>query len=258
MEHYQLTLAYDGTDFEGFQRQGSKRTVQFEFEQTLRKLEWDGKAILSAGRTDAGVHANGQVIAFDLDWHHSLKDLEEALNSRLPRDMAVREIKLAKEGFHPRFDAKARTYRYHIYFSEGRDPVRERYAWRLDWKLNRQILSEASQMINGTHNFLSFGRAMSPGASTERVVFYAGWRTSLGKELTFQITANAFLYHMVRRLVFLQVKLASGKMDLEDFQNGIKQQTLLPPGISPANGLFLHKIYYEENWQESMKFGFSR
>jgi tRNA pseudouridine38-40 synthase len=258
MEPYQLTLAYDGTEFAGFQRQGSKRTVQLTLEQALREIGWKGKAILSAGRTDAGVHADGQVVAFDLEWRHPLKDLKAALNSGLPEDVAVRDLQLASAGFHPRFDARARCYQYHLFSDPVRDPLRERFAWRIDRKTNRQILEDASLAILGRHDFSRVGRAMKPGASTERTVFSAGWKSAPGKGLIFQIIADAFLYHMVRRLVHLQVKVVTGRLEMEEFQRGIQQQTELPPGIAPAAGLFLHKIYYEKDWQEKLDLGATR
>ncbi len=258
MEHYQLTLAYDGTEFAGFQRQGSKRTVQLVLEQSLREIGWKGKAILSAGRTDAGVHADGQVVAFDLDWQHSTHDLKAALNSGLPNDVAVKGLLVAEAGFHPRFDARARCYQYHLFSDPDRDPLRERFAWRIDWKLDRQTLDTAAQLILGKHDFSSVGRAMKPGASTERNVFSAGWRSAPGKGLVFQIIADAFLYHMVRRLVHLQVKVATGRIEVEEFRKGIQQQAELPPGIAPAAGLFLHKIYYAKDWQEKLDLGATR
>src|SRR5512146_2263179 len=101
MERYKVILAYDGTDFFGFQRQGETRTVQLEVEAALRKLNWQGSTILSAGRTDSGVHATGHVIAFDLEWKHGLERLGRALNASLPKDVVVRAIEVAPADFHP-------------------------------------------------------------------------------------------------------------------------------------------------------------
>ena len=115
-ERYKVTLAYDGTHFFGFQRQGATRTVQLEVENALRRLNWQGQTILSAGRTDSGVHASGHVIAFDLAWPHGLERLARALNAILPEDVAVKEIAIAPADFHPRFDATARCYRYQVFF----------------------------------------------------------------------------------------------------------------------------------------------
>ncbi|HMN60553.1 MAG TPA: hypothetical protein PJ988_09330, partial [Anaerolinea sp.] len=100
MERYKLILAYDGTHFQGFQRQGLTRTVQSELENALRRLGWDGKSILSSGRTDTGVHASGQVIAFDMDWAHSPADLANALNAHLPEDVVIQQAQVPRKGFH--------------------------------------------------------------------------------------------------------------------------------------------------------------
>ena len=115
MVRYQIIIAYDGTDFSGSQKQANSRTVQDELEKALQKLEWKGKSVLLAGRTDTGVHASGQVAAFDLEWKHSLCDLRNALNANLPMDISVRQVESVNSGFHPRFDANWRRYRYRIY-----------------------------------------------------------------------------------------------------------------------------------------------
>src|SRR5512142_2531393 len=112
MARYQLTLAYDGTDFFGSQRQAKRRTVQGELEKVLCKLGWTGRSILLSGRTDTGVHATGQVAAFDLDWSHSDEELVRALNATLPADLAVHQARTVDAKFHPRFDASSRRYRY--------------------------------------------------------------------------------------------------------------------------------------------------
>src|SRR5678810_626638 len=112
MARYQLTLAYDGTNFFGSQRQTNKRTVQGELEKALWKLGWTGRSVIMSGRTDTGVHATGQVVSFDLDWSHTAAELVRALNALLPADMAVHEAKMVYDRFHPRFDATSRRYRY--------------------------------------------------------------------------------------------------------------------------------------------------
>jgi tRNA pseudouridine38-40 synthase len=111
MARYKVILAYDGTHFLGFQRQGPKRTVQAELEKALRGLGWTGRAILSSGRTDSGVHAAGQVAAFDLEWAHSDEALVSAINVHLPQDAAVLTARKERDDFHPRFDALERCYR---------------------------------------------------------------------------------------------------------------------------------------------------
>ena len=143
MARYQIILAYDGTDFQGFQRLKGGRSVQGEVEAALRRLNWAGKAILSAGRTDAGVHASGQVIAFDLDWAHSPETLRQALNAYLPEDVAAQAVKLAAPGFHPRYDALARTYHYRIFHHLSVISCASG-AWRVDHPLDGQLLNAAA------------------------------------------------------------------------------------------------------------------
>jgi tRNA pseudouridine38-40 synthase len=130
MARYQVILAYDGTLFLGFQRQSRTRTVQGVVEAALGALGWTGRTIYSAGRTDTGVHAAGQVIAFDLEWKHSTLDLRQALNANLPEDVAAREVREVPPDFHPRYGALSRRYQYRILCSDVRDPLRERYVWR--------------------------------------------------------------------------------------------------------------------------------
>src|SRR5215212_4170966 len=115
MARYQLTFAYDGTDFFGSQRQAQRRTVQGELEKALCKLRWTGRSVNLSGRTDTGVHATGQVAAFDLDWSHSDEELVRALNAFLPADMAVHGARIVHEKFHPRFDATSRRYCYKLF-----------------------------------------------------------------------------------------------------------------------------------------------
>ncbi|HVN52726.1 MAG TPA: tRNA pseudouridine(38-40) synthase TruA [Anaerolineaceae bacterium] len=244
MARYQLILAYDGTQFAGYQRQAQGRTVQGELEAALRRLGWSGKAILSAGRTDAGTHAEGQVIAFDLDWAHSPDELCLAMNAYLPEDIAARSARLTDDDFHPRFAALGRRYRYTLYCEEVRDPLKDRYAWQVWPGLNVDLLQAAARMLDGTHDFAAFGTPPRPRSSTIRSVSQAGWVRSEGEGLIFTITANAFLYHMVRRLVFLQVQVGQGRVSLEELGEGLECQKPQMPGLAPARGLVLAEVIY--------------
>ncbi len=162
MVRYQIIIAYDGTDFVGSQRQAKSRTVQGELEKALQKLGWDGSSALMAGRTDAGVHASGQVAAFDLGWDHSLADLNNALNANLPADMAICQVQIAPADFHPRFDAKARLYRYRIFCQRNRDPLRERYAWRVWPAVDEATLHSLAALLPGKFDFAAFGSPPVP------------------------------------------------------------------------------------------------
>ncbi|MCJ7622642.1 MAG: tRNA pseudouridine(38-40) synthase TruA [Anaerolineaceae bacterium] len=244
MARYQIVLAYDGTQYLGFQRQGASKTVQLEVETALRKLLWQGQSILVAGRTDSGVHASGQVIAFDLEWNHPDETLGKALNANLPADISVKQVQKVGSDFHPRFDACARNYLYWIYCDPVRDPLQDRYRWRIWPELNLELLNAAARYFCGTHDFSSFGRPMKPGGSTERTVYQADWKETNGL-LCFQITANAFLYHMVRRIVFILVQISQEKLSLEELILGIEEKKPMRQGIAPPNGLVLTKIDYQ-------------
>ncbi|NPV86838.1 MAG: tRNA pseudouridine(38-40) synthase TruA [Anaerolineae bacterium] len=248
MARYQVIIAYDGTDFCGFQRQGKSRTVQAEFEKALRCIGWQGKTIYAAGRTDAGVHATGQVIAFDLDWQHGVDALGKAINANLPPDAAVVSVRVAADDFHPRFAACGRTYLYTIYCQPQRNPLLERYAWRVDPPVALELLEEASALLVGKHDFSAFGSPPRKGGSTVREVFHAAWGSVSQQEnsLQFVVCANAFLYHMVRRMVFLQVLVGQRRLEMEALAAGISEGRQLLPGIAPPQGLVLSKVIYDE------------
>jgi tRNA pseudouridine38-40 synthase len=246
MERYQIILAYDGTDFLGFQRQGKKnRTVQLVVEDALRTVGWAGESLLSAGRTDTGVHASGQVIAVDLAWRHSAQTLAQALNARLPQDVAVRDVKAVSADFHPRFHAHRRTYQYQVVIDRYPNPLRDRYVWRLDSELDEALLDQAARHLVGTYDCAAFGSPPRKGGSTMRTIYSAEWKKPTSNTYEFMITANAYLYHMVRRIVFLQENVARQRLGWEKFQRGIDLQVDLPGGLAPAKGLCLVDVDYE-------------
>ena len=242
MALYKLILAYDGTDFSGFQRQGKTRTVQLVVETVLRELGWQQPAMLFAGRTDAGVHACGQVATISLDWQHSSADLVNALNARLPDDVSVIEANVAQAEFHPRYDASSRTYHYHLYQLPVRQPLLERYAWRIWPELDPERLDRAASRFIGRHDFCAFGRAMKKGGSTTREVYTSQWMTT-PEGWRYEDEANAFHSHMVRRMVFIQVQAASGA-DESEIETALREGRPLKPGLAPAQGLFLVNVSY--------------
>jgi tRNA pseudouridine38-40 synthase len=247
---YQVILAYDGTDFAGFQRQVGRRTVQGVVEEALRCLGWEGKSILASGRTDAGVHAIGQVIAFDLEWRHDLNEMLLALNGHLPRDVSARQVHQVHSTFHPRFDAISRRYRYSLICQPMRHPLLERYSWRIWPETRLDLLQEAARCLSGTHDFAAFGTPPRVKGSTIRTIFQAEWKLE-GQSLSFEVTANAFLFHMVRRMVFLQVAIGQSRCGIADLQQCLAEgkwvtssEKPLPQGIAPAQGLVLVEVVY--------------
>ncbi|PWH19745.1 MAG: tRNA pseudouridine(38-40) synthase TruA [Anaerolineae bacterium] len=252
MARYQVILAYDGSRFAGFQRQrraSQAPTVQGLLEEALRKLGWQGEKILYAGRTDRGVHAQGQVVAFDLEWKHAPQALQAALNAYLPNEVAVQAVKECLPTFHPRYQAIGRRYRYRLFCSETRQPLLERYAWRVWPVVEIEAMQNAAQLILGVHDFAAFGSPLSARGSTLRQVQSAAWRPwqedGVMSAWQFDIQANAFLYHMVRRLVAAMVAIGQGRLTLEQFQGALQGETsVLKAELAPPQGLTLMEVLY--------------
>ena len=244
MARYQVILAYDGTGFTGSQVQANSRTVQGELERALRKLGWSGKSVIMAGRTDTGVHATGQVAAFDLEWTHSADKLQWALNADLPPDLVIKSLCPASADFHPRFDATSREYRYRVFFEPIRDPLREKYLWRTWPAVDEDALKQNASIFLGKHDFAAIGSRTTPKGTTVRTVTKAEWKKMPDGEWQFEVRADAFLYRMVRRLVFVQVAVAQGRSSVENIQHALSMQGLLLAGLAPAHGLTLVEVTY--------------
>lgn len=246
MEHYKSIIAYDGSDFAGFQRQANdQRTVQAVIEQALRNMGWRGESITASGRTDAGVHARGQVIAYDLAWDQGSEVLTRALNAQLPGDVAVWKTEPAPPDFHPRFSARGRRYRYSLIALRQRDPLRERYAWRVQPGFDLRAMATVAKSLAGRHDFAAFGTALNPQGNTVRQVHLARWHKS-GDQYWFDIEADAFLYHMVRRLVAAMVAVGCGRVTIESVASLLDDpQARWQGAIAPANGLCLEAVIYE-------------
>lgn len=250
MAHYKVILAYDGTEFQGFQRQLDVRTVQGAVESALRKIGWKDSSILAAGRTDSGVHASGQVISFDLEWEHPSQDLRSALNAHLPADISAQSVEPVGMDFHPRYTAVARRYFYRLICEEVRQPLLERYAWRIWPPVPIDPLQEAASVIIGTHDFSGFGTSPKPGGSTVREIMASSWSAD-GNELTYEILGNAFLYHMVRRLVSIQVEIGQGRKEIQVISAILgKERNGSVQGLAPAQGLSLGEVVFPPDIRE--------
>ncbi len=250
MARYQIILAYNGARFLGSQRQANSRTVQGELENALGQLGWMGRSVLMAGRTDSGVHATGQVASFDLEWRHTDDALLRSLNANLPADVAVREVRKTSMDFHPRFDATSRRYRYRLFCQPVRDPLREAYAWRIRREMTTDLLHVVASLFLGSHEYAAYGTPPRTGSSTLRNVMKSEWQQH-GDEWHYEVQANAFLYRMVRRMVFVQVAVAQGKITVDDVtrslagQGEVPQVGELPSGLAPAHGLTLVEVIYQ-------------
>lgn len=242
---YRAVVAYDGAAFLGYQLQANQRTVQGEIEKALKSVTRFDIRIDAAGRTDAGVHATGQVIAFDAVWSHSLPDLHRALNATLPADIVISNLDITTSAFHPRFDAVSRTYRYQIINQPWPSVLHRHYAWHVKQPLDLATMQTASQLLVGTRNFASFGKPPQ-GNNPVRTISRINWRVD-GQFLFFEITANAFLYRMVRRIVGTLVQTGLGYLAPDQIENILNAQDLTrsaPP--APAHGLCLTGVAYPD------------
>ncbi|MCB9132806.1 MAG: tRNA pseudouridine(38-40) synthase TruA [Anaerolineales bacterium] len=245
MTHSFRALAeYDGTGYLGFQVQRDAPTVQGVLEQTLERLTGEATRIRYAGRTDAGVHASGQVIAAQVRWRHSLSELERAWNAVLPQDVAVRELRLNDDPtFHPRYSALGRVYRYTVWTAPWRSPLHGRYAHHERRPLDVAEMNRAASLLIGSHDFASFGQP-TQGDVTVRRVDRAQWQQN-GPLLTFEIEANAFLRRMVRTIVATLLEVGTGRRSVADVSATLaarERSQAAPP--APACGLCLVAVKY--------------
>ncbi|MFZ0545250.1 MAG: tRNA pseudouridine(38-40) synthase TruA [Candidatus Promineifilaceae bacterium] len=243
MPRYKALVAYDGTAYSGFQRQLDRPTIQGELEQSIDKVSRQPVTVIGAGRTDSGVHAQGQVVAFDLNWSHETDALQRALNVNLPDDIVIRELVEAAPGFHPRFDARRRAYLYNIYNNPVPHPHYRRQSWHVIRPLEIERMNDAAVFLVGEHDFATFGQPPQ-GDNTVRQVFSAQWQWQ-EPYLTFTIEANAFLYRMVRSLVGTMKLVGDGSWTVEAFVEALEARERGRAGQSaPPQGLFLQSVTY--------------
>ncbi len=244
LTRFAARLAYDGTNYQGFQRQrAGTSTIQSSVEDALQSIAGQHITCFGAGRTDTGVHASGQVIAWDMDWQHSIASLQKAMNSHLPPDIALQTIIQTDDTFHPRFSAQSRTYRYRIVITPARDPLRSRFTWQRFQPLAVEHMTEAAQILLGQNDFATFGQPPQ-GTNTIRHIMRSDIQVN-GDEIWYIVTANAFLQRMVRSIVGTLVEVGRGKMTLNDFRLAFSATDRAKSGPSaPAQGLTLINVAY--------------
>jgi len=241
-----LIIEYDGTNYHGSQSQLNAPTIQGEIEKALKKLTGERIRIKIASRTDAGVHARGQVVSFDTVAKLPLKSFIDGLNHYLPQEIAVKEAFKAEQSFDVRRRAVSREYRYYILNSPTRSPIEQRFSWRVAGRLDIEAMQRACQTLIGRHDFASFVSSTETARRkrTVRDVFQAEI-TRDGDMVIFDIIANSFLPHQVRNIIGSLIKVAQGKMTIDEFKNMVESGT---PGLAgptaPADGLFLMQVNY--------------
>jgi tRNA pseudouridine38-40 synthase len=244
MHTLKLILEYDGTDFSGWQIQPGRRTVQGELERTLAKLLGEKVAVIGSGRTDAGVHARGQVASFQTASQRSPEVILRALNAGGDRDIVVREVVDLGEGseFHARFSAKSRIYEYRII--QGRSPLRRRYAWEVTYSLDVARMKQAAKCLVGKRDFTSFSSARAEAKTRICIVKNAGWNEKR-EGLVFRIEADRFLQAMVRSLVGTMVDIGRGRFKPNEMRRILMARDRSLAGkTAPAHGLCLVQVNY--------------
>jgi tRNA pseudouridine38-40 synthase len=245
MNNFKLTIEYDGTAYKGWQRQAEDPTVQAEIERALEQMTRSKITVIGAGRTDAGVHALGQVANFRCDTRLAPDAILKGLNSLLPPDIAIRDCGLMPAEFHARFAARSKRYHYRILNRAARAAVGRDYAWFIHRPLDTRAMGQATEHLLGRRDFKAFESAGSPRAHTERHVMQAAWKEAEDRCLTFQIEADGFLRGMVRNIVGTLVAVGLGKLDPQGIEGILASRDRRRAGVTaPARGLFLVEVYY--------------
>ena|SRR5579883_2118131 len=249
MRNIKLVLEYDGTDFAGFQTQGQgERTVQTTLERALTELIGEKVSVVAAGRTDAGVHARGQVVNFRTEWPIPIDRAAVALNGILPRDIAVQRAEEAPEGFHARFSAKQRTYVYLVWTAPERSALWGRFALHEPRSLDLAVMRQAASGLIGSRDFGSFANAGGePGSTLTRDLRRLDIRAvKPGVMIAFVVTANAFLRSMVRNLVGALLAVGRQELTVAELRTITEamDRTKNPSPTAPAHGLCLLRVDY--------------
>ena len=247
MSHYRVRLAYDGTDFLGWQSQAKGRTVQGVLEEALKRLAGATRvAVVAAGRTDAGVHALGQVVCFSLSRSWSPEDLVRALNGTLPGDVRALEASLAGPDFHARRSALSKLYRYELDTGSIQLPTRRRFAGHAPFALDRGQVEKAAALLRGRHDFASLASAGSDVKTTERTVLRSEVRFS-GDTLVYEVEADGFLRKMVRSMVGGLLAAGRGTRSVLSLEEALRARDRKTwPAPAPARGLFLVSVRYPD------------
>ena len=239
-----LTVAYDGTRFVGWQRQASGESIQGLLEDALARLEGAAVTVHGAGRTDAGVHALAQIASVRVTFAHDPPTIARALNATLPPEIRVTGVHDAAPGFHARFDARSKCYRYQIVNGPVADPFTRDYAWHVPEALDHGAMRDAAAMLVGTHDFAAFQSSGTDVATTVRTLTRSDWENEAGL-LVYLVEGDGFLRHMVRAIVGTLVEVGRGWRAPDDVKSLLNGGPRGQAGATaPAHGLALCRVEY--------------
>ena len=245
LKNFKLTIEYDGGAFHGWQRQADRRTVQGELEGALEIMTGSRVTLTGSGRTDAGVHARGQVAHFHSGSRLAPAVFQRGLNSLTPDDIVIRSCEAVDPTFHARFDAKSKTYAYRILNRSLPDAIARQYAWHIREKLDADAMDRAASHLVGIHDFKAFEGSGSPRSHTTRRVIKAHLFREQNHHLVFEIEANGFLRFMVRNIVGTLVEVGKHKRTPREFRDlRISKNRTLAGATAPPHGLFLMQVTY--------------
>jgi tRNA pseudouridine38-40 synthase len=240
-----MTIQYDGGRYLGWQKlPKSDRTIQGKLEKVIGEMCKGDMKIIGSGRTDAGVHALGQVANFKADLDMSPHEIQEYINHYLPNDIIVADIEQVDDRFHSRYNVKTKDYEYHIYTGEFQSPFYRKYSWHIKESLDMDAIDLAIEILQGTHDFLGFSSVKKSKKSTVRTLHSISYKQE-GPLLTFVFTGDGFLHNMVRILMGTLVEVGQHKMSPQDVKNVLGTKVRADAGITcPPHGLFLSAVHY--------------
>ncbi len=246
MPTFKLTLAYDGTDFDGWQVQpGGRRTVQGVLEPVLATIADTPVRVAAAGRTDSGVHAEGQVASVTLQTGLAPETLRRALNAQLPLDVEVRRVERVPESFHARYDARAKRYRYRVWNARERDVHRDRTHHHVPQRLDLEAVARAGRHFEGEHDFAALAAARTAVKTTVRTLHRVAVWGAPGAAVVFEVDGTGFLRHMVRNLVGTLIEVGQGRRSEESLGAMLAARDRTQAGpTAPARGLCLVWVLY--------------
>lgn len=246
MKNYRMTLQYDGTKYNGWQRQGNtKNTIQEKLEEILGKMTGHSVEIHGSGRTDKGVHAKGQIVSFKIAAPYSADEIKEYLNRYLPEDIAVTALFETDERFHARLNAKRKTYAYRIWNSSVPNVFEHRFMYTVAEKIDVEAMKKAAREFLGEHDFWGFSSVKRFKKSTVRTIYSVGVER-FGDEIVFAVTGNGFLYNMVRIMAGTILEVGLGRRSIESISEVFETKNRESAGETlPGKGLTLLSVEYE-------------
>lgn len=245
MRNVKLITAYDGTDYKGWQIQTSEPTIQGVMEEKLGIILNQKTRVNGSGRTDAGVHALNQAAHFFTNSKIELASLKKGLNSLLPPDIVVKELSEADAGFHARYSARSRVYKYLIWIGDALFPFYRRFSWQVHCQLDLERMREAAECLVGLHDFASFQGTGSASHSSEREIMRFTIRGRTKGWIVTTVEASAFLRHMVRNIMGTLIEVGKRSMTVKEFKDVLESRDRGQAGITaPPQGLFLKEVKY--------------